>query len=74
MRLKAKLEFEFTQCGTRAEFADSPFLNVSPLHLGDNISNHQDINDCMSSGGISEIDYREQNTLLDPELILLTLN
>jgi hypothetical protein len=33
MRLKAKLEFECTQCGTRAELADSPFLNVSPLHL-----------------------------------------
>lgn len=67
MRLKAKLEFGCTECGTEGEFADSPLVNVTLLHLGDS-SNHQDINDCMNSGGISEIDYREQNTLLDPEL------
>jgi hypothetical protein len=67
IRLKAKLIFECTECGIAGQFAESPFVNVTLLHLSDTVSNHQDINDCMSSGGNSQIDYREQNTVIDPK-------
>ncbi len=57
---------ECTECGIEGQFADSPFINVTLLRISDIVSNHQHINYCMSSGGNSQIDYREQNTLIDP--------
>jgi hypothetical protein len=46
----------------------STYVFVTLLHLGDTVSNHQDIDSCMASAGNAQIDYREQNTLIDPEL------
>jgi hypothetical protein len=70
IRVKAKLIFECAECRIFGGLSNSPVVDVTLLHLRDDaLPNHIVSNNCIaSSNGKPEIDYREQNTLIDPKL------
>jgi hypothetical protein len=73
IRVKAKLIFECAECRIFGGLSNSPVVDVTLLHLRDDAlpspKHHIVSNNCIADNkGFPKIDYREQNTLIDPKL------